>query len=255
MTIPAQRQRRIAEYRERLAGDPGARVFAPLADLLRLEGRVAEALEVLERGLAADPAYLTARVIHGRALLDAGRTDRAREVLRGVLADDPENLLALRLLAEDALGRGDVGAAGPLLRTLVDLDPEPEAWRAALGGLAAPGPARDEAGPGAGPDRDPSFATMTLVDIYLAQGYRDKARAVLERILAANPDHRAAAERLAVLADAPDAGGDSSLLGGVRPEPGDPAERGRLRTERRHRDKRNFEEWISRLRDDGGAAP
>jgi tetratricopeptide (TPR) repeat protein len=256
------RQRRIERHRERLASEPDAKVFAPLADLLRLEGRLDEALALLAQGLERHPTYLTARVIQGRTLLDAGRSGQARSVLRSVLDDDPENLVVLRLLAEDALGRGEAAEARPWLETLVVLDPEPAIWREALDrSRPAPAPAArpGDGGSGGGeraPDAaDTGFATMTLVDIYLAQGYRDKAKAALDRILARDPEREDALARLADLArdqaaaDArPPAGeddaGDENL-----------AERRRRKTLRRSEDKQKFAEWIDRLRDEGSPAP
>lgn len=257
----ADRQLKIESFRKRLADDPESRVFAPLADLLRLGGRHDEALELLKAGLEKHPTYLSARVIQGRTLFDAGKTDRGRAVLRAVLDDDGENLVVLRLLAEDALGRGDRGEARPLLESLAVLDPEPDIWDAALKETTREpepvGPPAHEGGAAPAADGpDPSFATLTLVDIYLAQGYRDKARNALERILAQNPDHEEAAERLASFAEEPEIhDGKRPPLDAVLSGDEDPVERRRRLTERRSEDKQKFEDWVSRLRDDGSPAP
>lgn len=258
---PMDRQMKIEGFRKRLADDPDGRIFAPLADLLRLEGQFEEALTLLASGLEKHPAYLSARVIQGRTLLDAGKVDRGRAVLRSVLDDDGENLVVLRLLAEEALGRGDRGEASPLLESLAVLDPEPEIWEAALRETTrdsgpVPAPAGDEPPAGDGRDADPSFATLTLVDIYLAQGYRDKARNALERILARDPDHREAADRLASFGEEPEVhDGKRPPLDAVLSGDEDPIEKRRRLTERRSQDKRKFEDWVSRLREDGSPTP
>lgn len=260
------RPQRIARFRDRLTADPEAKVFAPLADLLRAEGRLEEALVILEEGLTVHPGYVSGRVVLGRTLLESGQSARAREVLQGVLETDPENLVVLSLLVEEASGRGAWSVARPHLELLSALDPE--RWAQALLDLPAeppgPDPVESEIVPGADADGvdpvDPSFATMTLVDIYLAQGYRGKARAALERILAREPDREDVAERLAQLGSesAPLAGSlYPGALGSLSQEDADlpPAEKRARKTARRTQDKQKFQDWLSKLREDERPTP
>ena len=245
-------ERKIEIFSGRLAEAPHSRLFAPLADLLRQAGRWDDALEMLDDGLARHPDYISALVIKGRTLLDAGRMDQAREILSRVLEVDSENLVVLRLLTEDARSRQDWDASVPLLEKLVVLDPEESRWSQALaearGFADRKVPAADAA--------DASFATLTLVDIYLAQGYREKALAALRQMAAREPARQDVKDRLAqILADGP----------ALPPEPGDEDEPPRPAgpevppapapgpNAKRLNEKKQFEEWINRIRGEGGS--
>ncbi|MCP4571997.1 MAG: tetratricopeptide repeat protein [bacterium] len=192
---------KLAAYRERFAKDPDSGVFIALADLLRTEGEFEEALRVLEQGLSARPDSLSATVVMGRTLLESGRGDEARTVLAAALQRDPDNTLALRLMAEVSTAAEDWAAALPPLERLVELEPEEPRWRSSLSEARAqldqfdPG---DQPAPGEG-GRAASFATMTLVDIYVAQGYHGRAVAALEQMLEVNPGRDDVRERIAVL--------------------------------------------------------
>ena len=96
-----------------------------------------------------------------------------------------------------------------------------------------------------------SFATMTLVDIYLAQGYRDRALEALGQMASREPNRRDIHLRIAELKtqDLSASPGTKdptpppvSRLDGLNPRP----------AERRTDEKKKFEEWINRIRQDGG---
>ena len=63
---------RIDDLRKRLDRDPGSRLFAQLAEELRKDGELEEAIRVCRQGLQKHPAYPSARMTLGRALLDTG---------------------------------------------------------------------------------------------------------------------------------------------------------------------------------------
>jgi tetratricopeptide (TPR) repeat protein len=257
-------QDRITLYRERLDREPRSRSFAPLADLLRQDGRLQEALKIVDAGLASHPAYISALVIRGRILLELGRLDEARESLRSVLRHDAENVLVLRLLADDARQQRAWAEAIPLMEKLAVLDTQEQAW------LEAIAEARQQLAPAAAPAEpagERGFATMTLVDILLAQGYRDKAAAALEEMLQRDPGRTDAREKLDQLKGAfadgrngiavPPGHGAPALAPADRTEPqpmrGDPLEaRRRLLEGQRNRDKKQFEDWLDKIRQDGG---
>lgn len=102
------------------------------------------------------------------------------------------------------------------------------------------GPVEAGAGPAPGPLTDDqrrerqSFATKTLAEIYLAQGYRDKALAVLREILARHPERADVREKIAELAGAPEGG---------------PAPAGRPETQAggAPESHQHFEAWLDRL--------
>jgi predicted Zn-dependent protease len=91
---------RIEELRRRVQRDPASIAFAALAEEYRKQGRFDEAIETCTAGLQRHPAYLSAHVTLGRALLETGRFDEAQEELQHVLRVAPENLAAIRGLAE-----------------------------------------------------------------------------------------------------------------------------------------------------------
>ena len=91
---------RIEELRRRVQADPASIAFAALAEEFRRVGRYEEAIEACRTGLQRHPAYLSARVTLGRALIEMGDYEGAREELQTVLRTAPENLAAIRGLAQ-----------------------------------------------------------------------------------------------------------------------------------------------------------
>lgn len=91
---------RIEELRRRVQTDPASIAFAGLAEEYRRAGRFEDAIETCTAGLKRHPAYVSARVTLGRALLETGRFREARAELEHVLRVAPENLAAIRGLAE-----------------------------------------------------------------------------------------------------------------------------------------------------------
>ena len=91
---------RIEELRRRVLADPASIAFAALAEEFRRAGRYDEAIDTCRTGLQRHPAYLSARVTFGRALIETGELDAARDELETVLRSAPENLAAIRGMAE-----------------------------------------------------------------------------------------------------------------------------------------------------------
>ena len=102
---------RIEELKRRVQVDPASIAFAALAEEYRRAGRFEEAIATCESGLQRHPAYLSARVTLGRALLELKRFDEARQELEHVLRAAPENLAAIRGLAEIHHRRGELPEA------------------------------------------------------------------------------------------------------------------------------------------------
>src|SRR5215471_8291400 len=91
---------RIEELRRRVQADPASIAFAALAEEYRRLGRNHEAVDTCRAGLQRHPAYLSARVTLGRALIETGDLDSAREQFETVLRSAPENIAATRGLAQ-----------------------------------------------------------------------------------------------------------------------------------------------------------
>jgi tetratricopeptide (TPR) repeat protein len=103
---------RIEELRRRVQMDPASIAFAALAEEYRRIGRYEDAVATCQAGLQRHPAYLSARVTLGRALLEMGRYEDARDELEHVLRLAPENLAAIRGLAEIHARRREASSAG-----------------------------------------------------------------------------------------------------------------------------------------------
>ena len=114
---------RLDELRRRLEKDPGSRLFAQLAEQLRKEGELEEAIGVARAGLEKHPTYPSARLTLGRALLDSGDATAARAELEAAVQGAPDNILASRLLGEALETLGELKAAVEQLRATLVMAP------------------------------------------------------------------------------------------------------------------------------------
>jgi len=197
----------IAHFETRIAADPGSRVFLPLADLYRRVGKLEDARRILECGLQRHPGFVTARAALGLVLSEQGEDAPARRALGAVLAVDPDNLLALKLLGREAVASQEWRTACDHLERLLRLEPENREVRENLTRARGELERQESAtAPAPGPMTPRSVAvesgsggleTPTLAQLYLHQGHPEKARLILERILAADPERQDALEVLA----------------------------------------------------------
>jgi cytochrome c-type biogenesis protein CcmH/NrfG len=219
----------IAHFEDRLREDPGSRVFLPLADLYRRTGDLDRARALLEQGLERQPEFVAARVALGMVRHEQDDAEGAREALEAVIAVDADNLVALALLTREAAGRQDWTRASALGERWLRLAPEDgearDAVREARRRLELPAAAAATAGtieevppprratppgpatpPAAAGGEGEGFESPTLAELYLRQGHPDKARMIVERILAADPeraDAREILDRIEARGDAP----------------------------------------------------
>ena len=99
--------RRLDDLKRRVQQDPASIAVAALADEYRRLGLFHDAIETCRAGLLRHPAYLSARVTLGRALLELGEYDEAETQLEQVVRTAPDNLAAIRALADIHHKRGD----------------------------------------------------------------------------------------------------------------------------------------------------
>jgi len=142
---------RIDDLRKRLEREPGSRLFAQLAEELRKEGEFEEAIRVSREGLQKHPAYPSARMTLGRALLDSGDLTGARGEFETVLKSAPDNILAGRFLGECLEALGDHLGALARYKTTLTLAPDDRQLQtraeALQTRLAAPSPAQNQPDP------------------------------------------------------------------------------------------------------------
>ena len=134
---------RIAELRQRDAGDPARRWFLPLAGALVDAGSPVDAAQVLRQGLARDPECLGGWVLLGQCYAALEEWAAARRVFDVVIGRDRENAVALRGLAALHARLGDRGQAAAYCRALLRLAPRDLAAQEALAELLDPGAASD----------------------------------------------------------------------------------------------------------------
>jgi tetratricopeptide (TPR) repeat protein len=132
---------RIEELRRRVQLDPASIAFAALAEEFRRMGRHDDAIETCRAGLQRHPAYLSARVTLGRALIETGDYEGAREELETVLRSAPENLAAIRGLAQIQERQGHSTEMDPQLAAMMNAEVERISLAAAVRPTAAPEPA------------------------------------------------------------------------------------------------------------------
>jgi tetratricopeptide (TPR) repeat protein len=118
---------RLAQLKARWESDPTSRIFLQLAEEYRHQGRIQEALAVLDRGLQEHPGYLSALVAKGRCHLELGEAEAARSVLERVVKQDATQMVANKLLVRAYLDTGEPARARErldLYSLLNDSDPE-----------------------------------------------------------------------------------------------------------------------------------
>jgi tetratricopeptide (TPR) repeat protein len=153
-------------------------LFVGLAEEYRAAGRLPDAIAALEKGLAAHQGYVAARVLLGRAYLEAGRPEDAARMFASALALDPANMVSARSLAEIHLSRGEKGEA---MRNY-------QLYHALSGDRAVEeiiGKLQEEIGP----QPPPAAETQgrVLADLYFEQGHFEEASTAYEGLWRADP--------------------------------------------------------------------
>jgi len=114
---------RIEQLRFLLREDPSSRVFYQLAELLRKEGQLSEAVEILRQGLDRHPRYLAAWVSLGRAQMGLESIVEAEGAFHRALDLDPQNAVAARMIGETAIALKDWPRATKALKLARELAP------------------------------------------------------------------------------------------------------------------------------------
>lgn len=219
---------KMTGYIEMLVKDPQSTVFAALSDIYRTFGLYQEAVEVAQRGSEMVPTFVPGFVALGRALAENGDPVAASGAYQRALALDPVNLAALTGLASSCLGCGQSEEALALLTRAQLIDPHDEVVKqlfpvvkklAAISSPAVSSSPQDSVKPLPPPppseeieivreeevDRAtaavplPPIATATLADIYIKQGFVEKALKVFSDLLSDDPENTEIRQRYDVL--------------------------------------------------------
>lgn len=214
---------RIDELERKFIENP-RRYFAPLANEYRKAGDPHQAIAICRAHLGQLPGHMSGQIVYGQALFEGGEYDEARTVFETALGMDRENLIALKHLGDLALRNGETGAARQFYSKLLEIDPQDskviaivkemestsEAEQPVEASIAAdatgPEPTRhgeeeavltEELGYPVPPSQ--AFVTETMAELYLAQGFRDRAVNVYRELAAYRPDDERLKSRLAEL--------------------------------------------------------
>lgn len=205
---------KIASYIEIMVRDPHSTVFVHLCDVYRKLGLIDEAIEVARKGTVAVPDYPDGYIALGRALAEKNDLSSAATAFRTALTHDPQHVQALTGLAQIYLLGGQPEEAAPLLnrarelapddhlaiRLLAGLPPTTVPVRSATAGtppveMPSPFPATEQSQtdiPSTEPAADlqtPPISTATIADIYIRQGFPERALKVYTDLLLSEPDN------------------------------------------------------------------
>ena len=153
----------IEKLREKVQKDPNSRLYVPLAEEYRKEGRMDEAIEVLQKGLERHPSYMSARVSLGKIYYAKGQMDEARIEFETVTKSIPDNLFAHKKLAEIYRDTGKKDLAIKAFRTVLNLNPMDEETLNSLSfleGVSAEQALKKLQEPVAPPEESPSEAMV-----------------------------------------------------------------------------------------------
>src|SRR3954454_4158155 len=156
---------KIEELQFRIKTDPKSRLFFPLAEELRKNGKPAEAEQVLRTGLSVHSTYLSAWVSLGRVLREQHKNAEAVEALTKALQVDPGNVVAARLLADAYFDLGEKVEAIKKYKLVHALMPSDEELQAKIDQLdrdLSPAPAAPVA-PEPEPEPEPVLSQITDV--------------------------------------------------------------------------------------------
>lgn len=134
---------RLDQLRDRWRAEPSSRGFLQIAEEYRRDGRLGDALGLLDEGLRQQPGYLAALVAKGRCHLELGQPAAAREALERVVGQDPTQAVATKLLVQAHVAAGEPRQARERLeryRLLYGGDPEAQELEDRIAALERPAP-------------------------------------------------------------------------------------------------------------------
>lgn len=149
-------------------------------------GLLDEALEVARKGIATLPQFSPGYAVLGRVQAQRSQWQEAGESFGKALAIDGENVVALKGLAKVYLQQGRKGEARDLLRRAAALQPENAALRKLLDRLEESQPASSGGDFPSGAGQEQPIATATIAEIYLRQGFLERAAEVYRGLLQAD---------------------------------------------------------------------
>jgi len=193
--------------------DPSSVVFVPIADYFMRYGLIDDATKVCKQGIKEHPSLISGHLMMARICIERKEWTGAVDSIRRVLSIVPGHNIAMELMnvveANRIVRRGDVGEiksetesvpqAKPVLKLepkpKPKLEPKPELTpisKLELESKPEPSPKPESDfvfEPVAKKPRTPSWETITMANIYSAQGHHARAREIYEAILSKEPEN------------------------------------------------------------------
>lgn len=216
----------VENYQKILSQDPQSKVFAPLAEAYREMGLFDQAEKIARNGVQRHPQYVSGYVALGRILIEQQRFVEALEALTRASSLDPQNLLAMHLLGTAHLQLQQPKEALRAFKKVLFLNPQSEKAKKAvekLEPLTADEfeddvfqmrklPAADTSAKGAlNPSATAQFQandasqgldrTLSLIDALIVRNDLERAKDLVEKSLAAHPEHKGLLSRYEMLTE------------------------------------------------------
>ncbi len=193
----------VARYAQSLARDPKSTDFVPLAETFRQCGLLAEACAVAEKGVQTLPDHGPGHIVLGRIQAQLGELSHAMSSFESALVLDENDPDAIKGLARVCALAGQPSRARTLLLRMLQLQPGDASAEKMLAGLPpepAPvvvppvakgeektvetmdAPRRRSSAPANAP-----ISTVTIAEIYVRQGFTQRALKVYRDLLQADP--------------------------------------------------------------------
>lgn len=226
----------IKNLENQLAKSPDSFCFARLSEVYLKVGLVDDALHVARQGVMKHPGYLSGQRALSLACHAKGLNDEAKAALKMVTEAFPEDVPSQKLLGRLYAAAGNQDAARQAYQTALEFAPDDVECRIELGTLKRPSgvtaatfePGEDDeeiiedleiledldvleeyqtesefqfqealpdSATAAVPHHDP-LSTGTLAELYVKQGFVNKALEIYRAILVDNPADQAIAERV-----------------------------------------------------------
>jgi len=158
------------------------------------KGQYPLSLNLAKERLIADPDDIPATIIACQSCLGMGNAEEAGNFLARLDNLNSELSQLFKNFGDVYLQRGDEGRARIFYKKSAALSPDDMDHAEVL--FTVDDGSADEDLQDRRPDLGADFQTLTMADLYIRQGHHEGAREILAAILARDPSHREARQRL-----------------------------------------------------------
>lgn len=114
----------LQKYLEAYKRNSSSRVFAPLAEVYRKNGKISEAFRILEKGIALHPTYIMGHLCLAKCFFDLGQFDKSYSALLPFVPGNFDNISLQKIFAESCLKLGRKDQALNTYKHLLYLNPK-----------------------------------------------------------------------------------------------------------------------------------